>query len=232
MAIYISESIAGDSSTGSYWNVVQDPQIFSNNAHTVPFGVFLESAANQTKITGGLITGATRGVSLYPGSSPYYSPNNVIIDNVDFTSCTYGVYYSGVAGNSNTRVLGLKIHNNRFEQCVTACTAFVNCDQVSENPPEFSGNFYLGTATAISNPNNIRVYSTDLPQTLAGTVAFSGGTTAAVSFSIAQPSSNYIVSIEVPDNKTYWITGKSAAGFTVNASAATSATVGWRVTRL
>lgn len=65
----------------------------------------------------------------------------------------------------------------------------------------------------------------------AGTVTFAAATTAAVTFANAEPSANYNVALDSPENKTFWVTSKTTTGFTINASSATSATVGWALVR-
>jgi hypothetical protein len=231
VGIFVGQSVLSDSATGSFWNTIQDAQIFSTTTDPVPFGVQLEGAANATRVIGGAISTFTRGVALYEEpTASNYTPNGVVVDGVSFEVGTYGVYFHGVLGDVSTRPLGLRVINNRFES-VTHAIEFVNVNQSSEAPPEIHHNMLLSTV-GLANPNNIRVNYTDNPQTLAGTVTFSASTTAAVSFSIAQTSSNYIVTLEASDNKTYWVTSKATSGFTINASSATSATIGWRVTRL
>lgn len=62
-------------------------------------------------------------------------------------------------------------------------------------------------------------------------VTFSGGTTATVTFAAAEVDANYFVALSANANKAFWITGKTVNGFTVNASAASSDTVEWMLTR-
>lgn len=66
---------------------------------------------------------------------------------------------------------------------------------------------------------------------LAGVATFSASTTAAVTLPIAEPNANYLIFIDSPANVTHWVTSKSTTGFTINASASNSNTVGWLLIR-
>lgn len=66
---------------------------------------------------------------------------------------------------------------------------------------------------------------------ITGTATFAAATTVAVSFTTAEPSAAYHVNIDGGENKTFWVTSKTTTGFTINASASTSATVGWELIR-
>jgi hypothetical protein len=64
-----------------------------------------------------------------------------------------------------------------------------------------------------------------------GTATFAAATTVVVTFTNAEASTAYDVSIDGGENKTFWVTSKATTGFTINASGSTSATVGWTLTR-
>lgn len=64
-----------------------------------------------------------------------------------------------------------------------------------------------------------------------GTVTFAAATTAAVTFTNAEPSTSYNVTFDSGENKTFWATSKATTGFTANASSSSSATVGWTLHR-
>lgn len=66
---------------------------------------------------------------------------------------------------------------------------------------------------------------------LTGTVTFAAATTAAVTFTTAEPTANYQVLIEAPENRTFWVTSKATTGFTLNVSSSSSATYTWTVIR-
>jgi hypothetical protein len=66
---------------------------------------------------------------------------------------------------------------------------------------------------------------------LAGTATFSAATTVAVTLPVAEPDANYLIFISSPANRTHWITSQTASGFTINASASNSDTVGWLLIR-
>lgn len=66
---------------------------------------------------------------------------------------------------------------------------------------------------------------------LTGSVTFAAATTAAVTFTTAEPNTNYNVIIEAPEQRTVWITGKTTTGFTINLSSSSSATYLWTVIR-
>lgn len=65
-----------------------------------------------------------------------------------------------------------------------------------------------------------------------GTVTFAAATTAAVAFTTAEPSANYNIHIDAPEDRRFWTTSKTTSGFTVNVSASSSATYGWTLVRL
>lgn len=67
---------------------------------------------------------------------------------------------------------------------------------------------------------------------ITGTVTFGGGTTAAVTLATPLANANYNVSVDSPENRTVWVTSKTATGFTINLSSASSATYGYTVVRL
>lgn len=66
---------------------------------------------------------------------------------------------------------------------------------------------------------------------LTGTATFAGGTTAAVTFTTPEPTANYNVITEAPEDRRVWITSKTTTGFVINVSAASSATYTWTVIR-
>lgn len=67
---------------------------------------------------------------------------------------------------------------------------------------------------------------------ISGTVDFSAATTAAVTFSVAEPSADYRVTFSAADDNYHWATSLTVNGFTANAKNSTSATVGWHIHRL
>lgn len=157
-AIYVAQSDTADPNTGSFWNAIINPQLYGQTAlDPLPCGISLQGAANATRIVGGMISTFTRGIRLDPESaSGNYSPNGCVIDGVSFEGGTYGVYYVGVLGDADSRVLGLRIVNSRFET-VTEGTVFINCNQTSESPPVIENNMYLGVTTQVNNTNGIDV---------------------------------------------------------------------------
>lgn len=66
---------------------------------------------------------------------------------------------------------------------------------------------------------------------LTGTVTFAAATTAAVTFDTAEASADYNVILDIPENRTAWVTSKATTGFTVNVSSSSSATYGWTLVR-
>lgn len=174
--VYVAQSDTADPDTGSFWNTIQDCQIFSTTVDEVPFGILLQGAANATRVIGGQIGTATRGVSLYgEGASGNYTANGVVIDGVSFESGTYGVYFNGVSGDIDSRVLGLRIVNNRFES-VTNAIIFNNCDQVSEDPPVIANNMFLGVTNRVVNNGNINILGDEAWIPYTPTVTASAGT--------------------------------------------------------
>lgn len=66
---------------------------------------------------------------------------------------------------------------------------------------------------------------------VSGTETFSAGTTVAVTLATPLPDTDYNVLLSTPENKTFWVTSPTTTGFTLNASASTSATVGYTIVR-
>lgn len=64
-----------------------------------------------------------------------------------------------------------------------------------------------------------------------GTAEFSASTTKDVTLDVTLPDTNYNVTIDAPENKTFWVTNKATTGFRINASSSSSATVGWTLVR-
>lgn len=67
---------------------------------------------------------------------------------------------------------------------------------------------------------------------LAGQASLTAATTVAVTFPVAEVNTSYVVFLEHTANRTLWVTNKTTAGFTINASAAVTATVGWMIIRI
>lgn len=70
-----------------------------------------------------------------------------------------------------------------------------------------------------------------LAHNLAGVASFSAAATTTVTFLIPETNTNYSVFLENTGNRTLWVTNKTTAGFTINASAASSASVSWLLIR-
>lgn len=66
-----------------------------------------------------------------------------------------------------------------------------------------------------------------------GTATFPGGgpTTIAVTLAPNEADTNYLVVIEHPANRNYWITSRAVTGFTINQSATADETVRWALLR-
>jgi hypothetical protein len=64
---------------------------------------------------------------------------------------------------------------------------------------------------------------------LSGATTFSSTTSASVSLSVTLPGTGYKVVASANENKTFWVSSKTATGWTWNASSSSVATVDWRV---
>lgn len=64
-----------------------------------------------------------------------------------------------------------------------------------------------------------------------GTAVFAAATTKAVVFDTVQADALYKVFLGPQANKTFWVTNKTTAGFTLNASSASSDSVDWAIGR-
>ncbi|MGY3366235.1 hypothetical protein ACVWZL_003360 [Bradyrhizobium sp. GM2.4] len=233
IGIFVGQSNVSNSATGSFWCVIQNPQIFSTTLDTYSVAIMLEGAANASTIRGGNISGADYGGYLSYLATSSYLANHVVFDDVKFEEGVNGVHVKGFAGSVDGSPYGLRVTNCRAESLTTFLNFNAGVNTDTAVPTLLDGNTLIGVTNYISNPGNVRIDARDYPQTLSGTVTFAAATTASITFSpVSQPSSRYVVTLEPTDNKTYWITSKTTAGFTINASSATSATIGWRVTRL
>jgi len=58
-----------------------------------------------------------------------------------------------------------------------------------------------------------------------GTATFSAGTSIAVTLTPDEATDTYAVTLEPPENNTFWISNKTVSGFTLNAANTTSAAV-------
>lgn len=66
---------------------------------------------------------------------------------------------------------------------------------------------------------------------ITGTVTFAAATTAAVTFTVAEPADTYQVWFASPEDNFLWATSKTVNGFTANAKNSSSATFGWQIIR-
>jgi hypothetical protein len=66
---------------------------------------------------------------------------------------------------------------------------------------------------------------------ITGTATFSAATTVAVTFATPEPSADYRVYLSGDANRTYWASSEATTGFTINASASNSDSVGWAIIR-
>lgn len=66
---------------------------------------------------------------------------------------------------------------------------------------------------------------------ITGSATFVAGTTVAVTFATPEPDANYRIYVSPDANRTYWATSETTSGFTLNASASNSDTVGWLLMR-
>lgn len=64
-----------------------------------------------------------------------------------------------------------------------------------------------------------------------GSVTFATATTAAVTLSPPEISTDYMVVVEAPEDRRVWITSKATTGFTINVSANSAATYNWALIR-
>lgn len=66
---------------------------------------------------------------------------------------------------------------------------------------------------------------------VSGSATFDAGPTVAVTLNPGLPDDQYNVLLDVPQNTRFWITAKSASGFTLNADTSISATLGYTIVR-
>lgn len=66
---------------------------------------------------------------------------------------------------------------------------------------------------------------------VSGTVTFAAGTSVVVTLNPPLPDERYNVLVEASENNRFWVTGKSGAGFVLNADTPTSATLGYTTVR-
>jgi len=125
---------------------------------------------------------------------------------------------------SNATIVGTFVGNSPQYALDTAGAA-------SSNAWFVLGGMYAGgvndpsNSLSLNNAGVINVGGGDR----SGTATFGGATTCAVTFPYAMQNANYRVLLGPSDNKTYWVTSKTTTGFTLNASATSSATVDWMI---
>jgi len=66
---------------------------------------------------------------------------------------------------------------------------------------------------------------------VSGTATFVAETSVSVSLNPPLPDDQYNVLLDAPEDNRFWVTAKSGSGFTLNAGATTSATLGYTTVR-
>lgn len=131
---------------------------------------------------------------------PPGTPEAVIIEgNVFKTQITDGL----VATNTASAGWQASCHNNNFE------AGFTNYDR----------DFGAGVTQYVKVDDEI----------LSGTVTFAAATTAAVTIGLTLSAATYHVTLGSGADRTFWWSGKTATGFTLNAALSNSDTVDWRI---
>lgn len=103
------------------------------------------------------------------------------------------------------------------------------------NPYDFTdnaaANIFLYGTDHLSDPGVSGVNSGQRATLEHGTCSFGGGTTCSVSFPVAQPDANYVLTLACSAGKTFSWSGKSANGFTINASSNSTDACDWTASR-
>ena len=131
------------------------------------------------------------------------------------------------------------ITDTSFTDAASASLLYDTDDAILQN---VTGTFSAVTTSnsdrihAISSTLNSVLYQNDVigsnVQTKAGSIAFATSGTAAVTLAVAEGNANYRVLVTGDIGETFWVTGISTSGFTVNSSNASStATVTWFILR-
>lgn len=66
---------------------------------------------------------------------------------------------------------------------------------------------------------------------VSGSAVFDAATTVAVTLNPGLPDEQYNVLLDIPQDTRFWVTNKSASGFTLNADTSISATLGYTIAR-
>jgi parallel beta-helix repeat protein len=187
------------------------------------------SSSNKIVIDGNFIKGSTsRGISLDSCLDSIIS-NNLVTGNQDgiFINNSQRLAVSGNTSVSNTRY-GLVIQgatvSGAFSGNVLNLNTTANLNNTATTADIVFINNYGAGAIAISG-------TATTGRNLRGIGTFSASTTATVSFSNAEPDTNYYVALGAPSNNTFWVSNKTVNGFTLNCSASVSVTLDWILIR-
>ena len=239
--IDIGQLINTNQDTGSFWTTIKGCIFASernsgatNNPNWVGYGVSITGAGNATTVMDCQFERTIRPVIIAPDANGYMA-NGVLIFANHFEACQNGIIVTG--GGVGPTPGGLRIMGNRAEaiadsfvsiSSTTGVNAFLTPIQIGYNLIDSA------TLYALFNPDNRLVQNTDMMQKLTGSASFAASTSVAVTFSPAWGVMNgsvYHVALETPSNANYWVSNKTASGFTINCEVAVSATIQWSVTR-
>lgn len=178
------------------------------------YAAIVNSGFSNTLINVGIVnvpnsaTSGNIGIALNGGGGGRSSILGArIIGTYPATACAYPIDMP--AGNSGTI-------SDFQSSCLYKIDAYVSAANLSK----FN---FVGDCSTLTNRGGY------WPED--GTATFAAATTVAVTLATTQPDTNYRVSLGSQANKTFWVSGKTTTGFTLNASASSSDTVEWSLTR-
>lgn len=160
------------------------------------------------------------------GSSNCDIIGNDLDKNSDTNVNTYSAIFVYNNSDDNT-VSNNKVRNTNSTQKygIEIDGSTENNNVVHNNDVKGSGN----TGTLLDSGTNTILYDNYSGNNLASSATLSAGSVA-VTFSVNEPSANYMVVYESTVNETFYTTSKTTGGFTINSSVgASTATVKWRI---
>lgn len=177
-------------------------------------------ASALDEIDGELAALDTRVETLEDAGTPTAAALASIVESVGATppdSPTNGQKYLVVA----TATGAWATYENKIATYVTATTSWT----FSAAPT--SGAMVFAKDTRAAWVYDGTAWRKEGPPRETGTAAFDGATAVAVTLTTAFANTSYRVDVEPPSNHTFWITGKTTSGFTVNCSGTISNSVKW-----
>lgn len=150
---------------------------------------------------------------------------------VQFTSGSATVTWTGAVTATATATAEFRAPQYPVTMVSGGTGTFIDCESTPcfQRVEQYTSASILSGYSFVGNCNGLSYRGTFYSET--GAATFTAATTVAVTFAKAQPDTSYRVILGAEANKTFWVTSKTTAGFTLNASATSSDVVNWKVER-